>query len=60
MKKKYRKAICNTINVSYALILSPLIAIATIGLLAADGVGYRLRPAVWLKTKMRTYDDDPE
>lgn len=61
MKKKYRRAVCFTINGLIGLILSPFILMAYLGRLSETFLfDFDLNPCDWLKTKLRVYDYDPD
>ena len=61
MKKKYRRAVCFTLNSIIALILSPFIVIAYLGRLSEIFLlDFAMKPCDWLKTKLRVYDYDPD
>lgn len=59
MKKKYRRAICYTVNSILLLIMSPLMAIACLGEASAWILDKTfLKFAIWLNTKLGFYDPD--
>lgn len=61
MKKKYRRAVCFTLNGIIAAILSPFILMAYLGILSETFLfDFAMKPCDWLKTKLRVYDYDPD
>lgn len=61
MKKKYRRAICYTIEGIICLIFSPILLMGGMGIIAGWVCEKLLTPmVVRLKTKLRIYDDDPD
>lgn len=61
MKKKYRRAVCFTLNGIISLIFSPILLMGGMGIIAGWVCEKLLTPMVdWLKTKLRVYDCDPE
>ena len=61
MKKKYRRAVCFTLNGIIFLILLPIVLLAYIGRLSESFIfNFALKPCDWLKTKLRVYDYDPD
>lgn len=60
MKKRHRRAVCFTLNGIIAVILSPFILMAYLGILSEGLVNFCIKPCDWLKTKLRVYDYDPD
>lgn len=59
MKKKYRRAMCFTLNGIICLIFSPIILMGGMGIIAGWVCEQLLTPMVKrLKTKLRVYDYD--
>lgn len=62
MKKKYRRAVYYSIGALWLIIISPIMALGTIGEYCALLANWLcdIFPADWLKTKLRVYDTDPD
>lgn len=60
MKKKYRRAVCFTLNGIIGLILSPLLLMAYIGKWCEELFNFAVQPCGWLCDKFRVYDYDPD
>lgn len=62
MKKKYRRAIFYSIGVIWFALLSPILMLGMIGELCGKLFEWscELYPGVWLITKLKVRDDDPD
>lgn len=61
MKKKYRRAVYDTISVIICIIFSPILLMGCMGIIADRVFDKLLIPMIeWLKTKLRVYDTDPD
>ncbi len=61
MKKKYRRAVCNTIIGVICLIFAPILLMGGMGIIAGWVFEKIAIPMVnWFNKKLRVYDTDPE